>query len=221
MLVSRGLLVLLAAPATELRRSPARRAAMSMYFEAVVLAANKTALIRLLTNLPERQGASCFIPITLKVSYVAKGRYVVFGWRAGADRPLCGQEMEDLANVLSLEFGKAVAVHYDDQVGVRAAMLSCDGKPAGYFGKPDEVWVPYGEAGNLQMEGPRYPGNALPDDVECDCIWNGIDAALEGAGFRTWIPSQLAAKVAYRAFREDPLWERLGMSEHSRARQRN
>ena len=184
---------------------------MSMYFEAVVLAANQSALIRLLEGLPELEEPDPFAAITLKVSREARGRYVVFGWRAGAKRPMCAQEMEDLADELTLELGSAVAVHYDDQVGLRAAMLSREGEPVRYFGEPDEVWVPYGEDGEPRPEGPRYPGNAVPDYVECDCIWNGIDAALEAAGFRKWITAhKLAAEVAYWAFRGRHVWERPG-----------
>jgi hypothetical protein len=188
-----------------------------MYFEAVVLATNQSALIRLLAGLPDLEEPDPFAPITLTLSRVARGRYVVFGWRAGADRPQCAQEMEDLADELTLELGTAVAVHYDDQVGVRAAMLSRDGEPVRYFGEPDEVWVPYGKDGELCTDGPRYSGNAVPDDIECDCIWDGIDAALEAAGFRKWITAhKLAAQVAYRAFRERPLWERPGVPQKRR-----
>jgi hypothetical protein len=189
---------------------------MSSYFEAVVLEADQPALIRWLGALSWRD--AYFGPLTLTVSRVGAGRFVVFGWREGAGRPLCGQEMEDLADQLSLEFGKGVAVHYDDQVGLRAATLYIDGDRAAHFGQPDEVWVPYGEDGEPRMDGPRYPGNAVPDDVECDCIWNGIDAALEAAGFRTWLTeNHHLVQVAYRAFREEPLWQRLGVPDNRRS----
>jgi hypothetical protein len=185
-----------------------------MYFEAVVVAGKQRALIRLLEGLPQPKEPDRFTPITLKVSRVASGQFVVFGWRAGADRPSCGQEMENLADQLSLELGTAVAVYYDDQVGVRAAMLSRNGEPVRYFGEGDEVWVPYGEDGELVLDGPRYPGDAVPEDVECDCIWNGIDAAVGAAGFRQWLTAhKLAAEVAYCAFQEQPLWERPGKQE--------
>jgi hypothetical protein len=192
---------------------------MSMYFEAVVLAANQSALIGLLESLQELDEPDPLTPITLKLSRIDQERYVVFGWRAGAARPMCAQEMEHLTGKLSLKFGTAVAVHYDDQVGVRVAMLARDGEPVRHFGEQDEVWVPYGEDGEPCTDGPRYLGNAVPDDVECDCTWNGIDAALEMAGFRKWITARkLAAEVAYRAFREDQLWERPGVPENHRTR---
>jgi hypothetical protein len=192
---------------------------MSMYFEAVVLATGQSALIRLLAGLPDLEEPDPFAAITLKVFRVARGRYVVFGWRAGAKRPMCAQEMADLADELTLELGTAVAVHYDDQVGLHAAMVSRDGEPIRYFGEPDEVWVPY-RNGELCTDGPRYAGNAVPDDIECDCIWNGIDAALEAAGFRKWITARELTRVAFRAFREKPLWERPGVPEKRRIRLR-
>ena len=187
---------------------------MSISFEAVVVAGNQPALLRLLEGLPGLEEPGFFTPITLSVSRVARGRFVVFGWRVGAGRPSCAPEMEHLADELSVEFGTAVAVHYDDQIGARAAMLSRDGEPVRSFGEEDEVWVPYGRDGELVMDGPRYPGNAVPEDVECDCVWNGIDAALEGAEFRKWLSAhKLAAEVAYSTFREPPLWQRAGVQE--------
>ena len=113
------------------------------------------------------------------------------------------------------EFSAAVAVHYDDQVGLHTAMLSRNGVPVRYFGEQDEVWVPYGADGEPRTDGPRYAGNAVPDDVECDCIWNGIDAALEAAGFRKWITAHhLAAHVAYSAHQDgQPWWHRPGVRE--------
>ena len=190
---------------------------MSYYFEAVVLAGGQSALLRLLKGLPGLEEPDPFAPITLKLSRVARGRYVVFGWRAGADRPRCAQEMEDLADELSLTLGQAVAVHYDDQVGVECAMLSRDGEPVRYFHDADEVWVPFGKDGELVMDGPHYPGDALPDDLECDCIWTAIDAALDAAGFHKWITHRTLLAKAQAAFREEqPLWERPGVPAQRR-----
>jgi hypothetical protein len=83
--------------------------------------------------------------------------------------------------------------------------------PVRYFGEQDEIWVPYGEDGKLVTDGPRYPGDAVPEDIECDCIWNGIDAGLEAAGFCNWITAQkLAVEVAYA---NRPLWQRSGLKQ--------
>jgi hypothetical protein len=193
---------------------------MSMYFEAVVLAARQASVIRLLEGLPDLEEPDPFACLNLTVSRVARGRYAVFGWRAGADRPMCAQEIEDLADELTLELGTAVAVHYDDQVGLREPMLSRDGEPVRYFGEADEVWVPYGEGGQLRMDGPRYPGIAAPDDVECDCIWNGIDAALEAAGFCKWITARELTQVAFWAFHGRRVWERPGVPAKRRTGRR-
>jgi hypothetical protein len=182
---------------------------VSVYFEAVVLIADQTALISLLEGLPALDEPDPFAAITLEVHRVTERGFVIFGWRAGARRPDAAQEMEDLADELSLELGQAVAVHYNDQVGLHAAMLSQDGEPVRYFGEQDEIWVPYGANGELVLDGPRYSGDAVPDDIECDCIRNGIDAALEAAGFQDWITARnLATEVAYS---KQPLWQRPGV----------
>src|SRR5207248_2209778 len=75
-----------------------------------------------------------FAPVTLELYRVKRQGVVVFGWRVGASRPSVAEEMEELAEALSQEFGTAVAVHYDDQVGLREALLSRDGEPVRYFG---------------------------------------------------------------------------------------
>jgi hypothetical protein len=176
-----------------------------------VVAADQAALIRLLEGLPAREVPDPFAPIGLEVHRVTERGFVIFGWRAGARRAEAAQEMEDLADELSQKLGRAVAVHYDDQVGLRAAVFSQDGEPLLYFGEEDEVWVPYSEGGELLTNGPRYPGNAIPEDIECDCIWNGVDAALEAAGFRNWITSRrLAAEVAHK---DRSLWQRPGVQK--------
>ena len=69
---------------------------MSTYFEAVVVAAGRPALVRRLKALRDAPGP--FAPLALKVYSVAGGRFVVFGWRAGERRPCCAGEMEDLAD---------------------------------------------------------------------------------------------------------------------------
>jgi hypothetical protein len=88
-------------------------------------------------------------------------------------------------------------------------MLSQDGEPVRYFGDQDEVWVPFGEGTELVTDGPRYPGDALPAGVECDCIRTAIDAALEAAGFQGWMTAGELVQVAYR---KDFVWQRLGVA---------
>jgi hypothetical protein len=170
-----------------------------------MVAADRAAPIGLLEHLPTPEP---FAPITLELYHVNGRGFSVFGWRVGARRPSAAEEMDDLADELSLQFGTAVAVQHDDQVGVRAATLSRDGEPERYFGEADEVWVSYGASGERRTDGPRYPGNAVPKDVECDCIRNDIDAALEAAGFADWVTARKLATEVARA--DNPEWRRAG-----------
>jgi hypothetical protein len=178
---------------------------VSYYFDAVVIAARQDDLIRRLQH-PLVPGP--LAPINLELHRVGRGRFVVFGWRAGARRPDAWRELQALAYDLSLDFETAVAVHYDDQVGERFAAVAHNGDPLRQFGDPDEVWVPYGENGELVLDGPRYRGDALPEDVECDCVRNGIDAALEAAWLHGWLTCRDLVQVA--ASRKEPVWRRPG-----------
>jgi hypothetical protein len=186
---------------------------VSVYFEAVVVAADQPALIRVLEGLShlfdDSDEPNPFAPINLELYRVTDRGFVVFAWRAGAKRPEAWQEVEDLADELSLELDTAVAVHYNDQLGIKTAMLSQGGEPVRYFGDEDEVWVPFGEGSELVLDGPRYAGDALPDGVECDCIRTAIDAALEAVGFQGWMSAGELVQVAYR---EDFVWQRLGVA---------
>jgi hypothetical protein len=94
-------------------------------------------------------------------------------------------------------------------VGRQFAAVAWEGEPLRQFGAVDEVWVPFGDDGELVLNGPRFSGEALPDDVECDCICNGIDAALEAAGFGGWMTSEGLVDVACR---DDPVWRRPGVT---------
>jgi hypothetical protein len=49
------------------------------------------------------------------------------------------------------------------------------------------VWTPMNDRGYPVADGPRYPGNAIPRDVECDCVRQAIDAGLDAAGFAGWL----------------------------------
>lgn len=180
---------------------------MSTHFEAVVLAAQQSALVPLLESLA---GQGPLGRISFELFPVADQGWVIFGWRAGAKRPHAADEMEEVAHALSRAFAAAITVHYDDQIGLRLAMLSRNGLLVRHFGEEDEVWVPYADDGELVMDGPRYSGKTVPDDVECDCIWNGIDAALDAAGFRDWITGEKVCRVAQES---DPIWQRAGIPQ--------
>jgi hypothetical protein len=81
-------------------------------FEAAIVAARKSALIRLLENLPVQlleRGVSSdpFAPLNLELHVVVRGCFVVFAWRAGRTRPDAWEEVEDLADEYA-ESGPAV-----------------------------------------------------------------------------------------------------------------
>jgi hypothetical protein len=178
---------------------------VSNYFDAVVVAAEQADLI---DWLEDPLFTRFLTPINLELYQVGQGQFVVFGWRAGAARPAAWGELQNLAYRFSLEYVTAVAVHYDDQVSEMLAVLARGGEPLHLFGEADEVWVPYGEDGELVKDGPRYPGDALPVDIECDCIWNGIDAALAAAEFQGWLTCRKLVEVAYQ---DNPIWRRPGV----------
>jgi hypothetical protein len=77
---------------------------VSVHFDAVIVAAEQTALIRLLENLPEPEP---FLPFTLEVYRAGQAAFVIFGWRAGSRHPDAWEASGDLADELSLEFGTA------------------------------------------------------------------------------------------------------------------
>jgi hypothetical protein len=193
---------------------------MSDRYEAVVVAAPKAALLRMLETLPARLlergvAADPFAPFTLELFAVGRGRFVLFAWRAGANRPDAWEAVDDLADEISLDFGTAVAVHYDNMVGVRNATLSQEGEPIQYFGEADEIWAPIGSNGEPRTTGPRYPGNSAPRGIECARIRDAIDAALETAGFHRWLTAQTLHEVAYR---DQPLWQRPGVGRRRQPR---
>jgi hypothetical protein len=100
---------------------------VSVYFEAVVVAADQPALIRLLeesSQIIDPDDPEPLAAINWELYRIANGRFVLFGWRAGARRPDAAEEVDGLAEDLSRAFTSAVAVHYNDQVGVKTALLA-------------------------------------------------------------------------------------------------
>jgi hypothetical protein len=86
-------------------------------------------------------------------------------------------------------------------------MLSQGGEPGRYFGEADEIWTPYDANGDLAEDGPRFAGDAVPDGLECGCLWSSIDAALEAAGFLGWMTASKLMDVAHE---HQPVWRRPG-----------
>jgi hypothetical protein len=151
---------------------------MSIIFEAVTLegdlAAIRDAFDRLKT------------PLALRL-YQSDERGFVILSQLNPGRLFKWEEVDRLAASLSFEFGTSLSVHYDDRGGVKAACLFRHGTAMREFGEADEVWVPMDEDWKPLAEAPRYSGDNLPPDEECDCIRQAIDVGLEAAGFDGWM----------------------------------
>lgn len=143
---------------------------------------------------------------------IARGRFVVFGWNQN-DRKwrwedYHAQQFEDLAKELSRKFVKAIAVHFMDDIGgdFRLAKLYRRGKLIRSFDEKDELYVLADSEGNALPNAPWCPYSAIPDGAPYQFVWDGIDAALEAAGFGGWLPS---AGLWYECW-EDLIWEYQG-----------
>jgi hypothetical protein len=174
-------------------------------YEAVALVADQAALLRRLADLPK----AC-APLSFEAYRVANQGFVIFGWREGTRHLGATEEIEDLGKALSQEFGKAVAVHFDEMLQVRDATLYQQGEFIRSFGEEDELWAPMDGNGDVLPDAPRCPGSAIPDDEEYAFVWDGIDASLAAAGFRSWLPDGWLTEVAAQ---DNLIWERAGVVE--------
>jgi hypothetical protein len=174
---------------------------MGMFYDAVVVAAAKAPLLRELEDLPDT-----FAPISFEV-YRVKGRgFVIFAWRE-IGPPEATDEMEELAMALSLKFGKAVAVHMVDNVQIRESTLYEEGKLVRSFGEEDELWAPMDENGDELPGAPCCQSSAIPEGEDYAFVWDGIDAGLEAAGFRSWFRDSVLEAARKKAL----IWERTGV----------
>ncbi len=103
------------------------------------------------------------------------GIYRVAGRSDAFDRPA----VERIAQQVSAEVGQAVALFYDNRCGMEEGVRYDGGRRGREFGDGDAWWVPYGEDGELRTDGPRLRLDKLRSDMEYDCIFTAIDAALE------------------------------------------
>jgi hypothetical protein len=179
--------------------------AVSATYEAIVLAAERAALLRHLKNLPDECAS-----ISFEVYRVATRGFVVFGWGEKTRHLGATKELEKLAEALSLKFGKAVAVHSEEMMQVRDASFYRHGELIGLFGEEDERWAPTDENGEVLPDAQLCPGHAVPEGEEYEFVWDGIDAGLEAAGFRSWLPVGGLMSIARR---ENLIWERQGGNE--------
>jgi hypothetical protein len=152
---------------------------MSTTYEAIVLAGDESAARAAFNGLRT--------PLSLGLLQHSVGGFVISCDEESSGRVFAVQEVNRLAAEMSARVGIALAAHYDDRCGVKAASLFREGAFVREFGEADEVWAPVDEQGEPNLDGPRYPGNALPADEECDCIRQAIDAGLQSAGFNGWV----------------------------------
>jgi hypothetical protein len=145
---------------------------------------------------------------------VADRGLVVFGWTEGIRHwgPTEAEVIEDLAKELSRTFVKAVAVHCDDMFQVWVSTLYQEGEQIRSFGEEDEFWARMDENGEVAPDAPRCPGKAVPEDEEEEYAFvrDGIDAGLEAAGFRSWLPD---GGLLYVSDQDNMIWERSGVTE--------
>jgi len=83
---------------------------------------------------------------------------------------------------LSMRFGEAVAVLYNDMVGFRESHVFRNGLHIDSFGAESERWVPMNDAGLPEMDHAPLPIEQYPDDAECECVLTAIEAGLSGIG---------------------------------------
>jgi hypothetical protein len=93
-------------------------------------------------------------------------------------------EVEKIAVSLSMRFGKALLLLYDNSCDVRFAALYESGALVKEFGEGDEIWVPLDEQGYADTDRGRFRWDDIKDDSEgeYDCIYDAIDVGLEAFG---------------------------------------
>ena len=149
---------------------------MSAVFEGIVISADADFLHRAFLTLESR--------LPLRLARLAPSLLGIYRYEYEAGRLFDLEELDRLARLLSGEFGTALLVFYDDRSDAIGSALYDGNQLRREFGESDEIWVRLDEEGMLDLDGPRFPGDALPEDFEDgECIWSAIDAGLEAAGF--------------------------------------
>jgi hypothetical protein len=142
---------------------------MSERFEAVIMkAASVTA--------HESFGALSS-PLHLRLIRLSEDLYGIH--RVTTRRDFPEALIDEVAAQVSKSCSAALAIFYDNQVGMRYCHLFRAGVLNASFGEQDEVWVRLDDEGEPIMDGERFSVDQLRDDEEYDCIRTGIDAGLE------------------------------------------
>jgi hypothetical protein len=132
--------------------------------------------------------------IRLRLVCLAEG---VFGAHRVANRTDAFDQpaIERVAMEMSACVGLTIALFYDNRCSIRSGVLYNRGRRVQVFGDDDSWWVPYGEDGQLLLDGPRYRFSELRPDVEYDCILSAIDAGLEAVGARAFVDAELVKRA--------------------------
>jgi hypothetical protein len=178
-------------------------------YNAVVLAAERTALIQKLKDLTRYKSRF------FQAYRIARGRFAVFGWNRQERvwNEYDAQAFEDLAKELSRKFVKAVAVHFMDDMGgdCRHASLYRGGKLIRSFDEKDELYVLADSKGKALPNAPWCPWKDIPEGEQCIFVWDGIDAALEAAGFGGLLCGE---GLWERVDQKDQIWEYQGDADY-------
>lgn len=124
----------------------------------------------------------------------------VFAVYVKEGRLLNPPEVEKIASSLSMRFGKALLLFYDNSCDVRFAGLYEDGALVKSFGEKDEIWVPLDEQGHPDADQGLFRWDDIQSDSrrEYDCTYDAIDAGLEAFGVGDRLDrSSLKQKVVY------------------------
>ena len=153
---------------------------MSEQYEAVVVVSTQSALsqsvITLGINTPLE---TCKLSPHVYAFYPAQPR-----------RTIDDALMPHIAREISKRVGQAVAVIYDNQIGLRSAYLYENGAFIRDYGEDDELWVLLDEDGEPQANGPTFHIHELVNNQEYDCLVSAIDMGLRAIGIGEDVSSQ-------------------------------
>ena len=119
------------------------------------------------------------------------GIYRVAGRSDSFDQPT----VEQIAQEVSTAVGRSIALFYDNSCDIRVGVLYRGGHRDREFGDGDAWWAPYGEQGELVLDGPRLRVTDLLPNEEYDCIFSAIDAGLEAVGAGPHVSASLVKQA--------------------------
>jgi hypothetical protein len=165
---------------------------MSEMYEGVVFRSDERTARRVFAALPS--------DLHLRLVRLARGVFGVYRV-TGRGVPFDQHGTEGIARRISKDTGQAIALFYDNSCGIKVGVRYSVGKRGREFGDGDAWWVPYGDDGELDEDGPKFRVTELQRDIEYDCIFSAIDAALEAVGIsRAGFAEVLKEAFCYEEF---------------------